>query len=337
MIDRKAVWISFVLLIAMLAATFWRLSMLPDWNLVPVEGPGSYRLVPASWIFVIPLTVLIVMGIFFASRWLIGSGPEEALQALRRRRGRALLFAVGLGSLAQAFNLARSLGVLQSVDREILAHVVFVAVGIFLMVAGNVLPKQPWLTTRYSPLDAWQWNRHVRFAGKLMVVLGLLIAVGTLLLPIRIATAAVQGLTLAFVAAIFGHRTSLRRASITAGALIAAAGVALGGFVMVVPWLTAPVPPPGFEQGDDLPKLVGRWSFSTDGAPNSVQFNADGTVAFQRGASGQFWLRGDGLSLYLGGPPIAFTIRFLSDTEIESTDTLTGAKSLMVRRPEGGS
>ncbi len=53
MINRKAFWISLLVLFVMIAADFWRLSLLPDWRHVPVEGPGS-RSVPVFWTFVPP-------------------------------------------------------------------------------------------------------------------------------------------------------------------------------------------------------------------------------------------------------------------------------------------
>ena len=151
-----------------------------------------------------------MMGLLFVRKWL-RSGPEEALQPWRLYHGTTLLFGAGVMALAQAFTIARSLGALQSVDRLTFSRAIFVAAGIFMMVAGNMLPKMPWLTARFRPLDPWQWNQHLRFAGKLTVVLGLFFAVGMPLLPIKMALPVSIGVALTTMAVGFWHRARVRR------------------------------------------------------------------------------------------------------------------------------
>jgi hypothetical protein len=41
MIDRKALWISLLLVVAMVVASLWRLSLLPDWRHVPLDGAAN--------------------------------------------------------------------------------------------------------------------------------------------------------------------------------------------------------------------------------------------------------------------------------------------------------
>jgi len=209
MINRKALWISILLVVAMIAAALWRLSLLPDWHHMPFEGPGS-RMIPTFVLFVPPMGVLFVIVFLFVRKWL-RPVPDEAKQPWRLYNGMMLLFVAGVGTLAQAFNIAHSLGALQSVDRPTFAHVIFVATGIAMMVVANILPKMPWLKTRFRPLDPWQWNQYQRFAGKLMFVVGLFLAVGTPLLPIKIAFPVFFGVMLTIMALALWYRVKVRR------------------------------------------------------------------------------------------------------------------------------
>ncbi len=211
MINRKAFWISLLVLFVMIAADFWRLSLLPDWRHVPVEGPGS-RSVPVFWTFVPPLAVLFTMGIFSARKWL-SSGPEEAVLRWGRVNAAILLFNTVAAALGEAFNLARSLGALQSIDRLTLVHVILVAAGIFMMLVGNMMPKMPWLSARfrYAQLDPWQWNQHLRFSGKVTVLFGMFMAVGMPLLPFKMVVPVDIGLVITVIAANHWHRTKVKR------------------------------------------------------------------------------------------------------------------------------
>jgi hypothetical protein len=210
MINRKALWICLLVLIAMIAADFWRLSLLPNWHHIPAEGPGNSHTIPVLRLFSPVLAVLFTMGMLFSRKWL-RSGPEEAVQPWRRWYGLLLLFNTVIAASAQAFILSRSLGALQSVDRQTFSHVVMVATGIFMVLVGNMLPKMPWLSTRFRPLDPWQWNQHLRFGGKIMVVFGLFLAVGMPLLPAKMDLPAMLGLTLALLVVNYWHRAKVKR------------------------------------------------------------------------------------------------------------------------------
>ena len=209
MINRKALWISVFLIIAMIAAALWRLSLLPDWHHLPFEGPGS-RMIPSFVLFIPPVGALFVIGMLLIFRWW-GSGSEEAKQPWRLLQGMVLLSMTGITALAQAFNIAHSLGALQSIDRLTFAHLMFVACGIFMMVVGNIAPKMPWLVARFRPLDPWQWNQQLRFSGKLAFVFGLFFAVVMPLLPIKLAVPVMPALALAVVAIDLWHRAKVRR------------------------------------------------------------------------------------------------------------------------------
>ena len=214
MIDRKALWITILLVFAMIAANMWRLSLLPDWRHVPAEVAGNIRIIPVFWTFSPPLLVLFMMGMFFAVSWKFGpkeTSPKEAMQSWRRQLGLALVFVAGIVTLGQAFGLAHGLGALQSVNQLTFSHVISVATGIFLMVFGNILPKMPSLTERC--LDPWQWNRHRRFQGKLIFVVGLFFAAGMPLLPFKMAVPASFGLSLMIVSLSLWYRAKVKRES----------------------------------------------------------------------------------------------------------------------------
>jgi len=212
MVNRRALWISLPVLFAMVAADLWRLSLLPDWRHVPAEGSGNSPAMPVLLLFAPALALLFGIGVLFARKW-FRSGSEEALQAWGRWNGLILLFNTVIAALMQAFVLARSLGALQSIDRLTLSHGLTVVVGIFMMLVGNMAPKLPRLTARFrsAQLDPWQWNRHLRFGGKLMVVFGLIIAVGMPLLPPEMASPAMLCLAMACLAVNYWHRAKVKR------------------------------------------------------------------------------------------------------------------------------
>jgi uncharacterized membrane protein len=210
MINRRALWISLLVLFAMIAADVWRLSLLPDWHHIPAEGPGNSHTVPVLAFFTPVLAVLFTMAVLFSRKWL-RSGPEEAMQPWRRWYGLMLLFNTAIAASAQAFNLARSMGALQSINRIALSHGIMVVGGIFMILVGNMLPKMPWLLARFRPLDQWQWNRHLRFGGKVTVIFGVFIALILPLLPVKMVLPATLGLALAVTAVNYWHRAKVRR------------------------------------------------------------------------------------------------------------------------------
>ena len=213
MIDRKALWILWLLVAAMTAAGVWRLSLLPDWHQMPASGPGDSHTVNGLLIFWGPVALLVVIMFGFARRWLV-SIPKESEQSWQRLSTLFVLAYAVIVVLMQVFLTARSLGFGHAIDRLAIAHAAQVAVGILVVMMGNALPKMPWLSARLRPfqLDAWQWNRQVRFAGKLLVGLGLFLAIGVPLLPPNLKMPAMLGLWLAVFAANSWHRAKVKRA-----------------------------------------------------------------------------------------------------------------------------
>ncbi len=64
MIDRKALRISLLVLVAMIAADFWRLSLLPDWR-IPAGGSASRNTVSGLVLFASPASLLLLMALPF--------------------------------------------------------------------------------------------------------------------------------------------------------------------------------------------------------------------------------------------------------------------------------
>lgn len=210
MIDRRALWICLLAVAAMFAADFWRLSLLPDWHHVPAEGPGNARTMPVFAIFFGPTVLLFSLGLVFARRWL-RSGTPEAVRHWRRSNGLVALSNAGMMSLLQGFMLARSLGLLQSIDRLAVARTCLVIAGLVFIAAGNTLPKAPWLKARFGALDSWQWNRHLRFSGRMMVAMGLLFAAVMPFMPVTLLRPVAITAALIMLVATQWHRASIKR------------------------------------------------------------------------------------------------------------------------------
>jgi len=215
MIDRKALWISITVLLAMLAAGIWRFSMLPDWHHLPLDGPASKHAVNGLVLFISPFGLFVATVSMYGRKW-FAAGSDEAVRPWRRWSTMFVISYCALVGLMQAFIIARSLGYGLAVDRMSFARIAMAAAGILLMAAGNVMPKLPGLSMRLRclQLDPWQQNRQLRLSGKLMFGLGLsmvCIAAFLPLLPQKILFPLILGPCLAMTAALLWHRVKLKR------------------------------------------------------------------------------------------------------------------------------
>jgi len=212
MIDRKALWVTGLMIIAMTTAALWRVSLLADRSHMTLSGPAQTVTVPTLALFISPLCLLFVVAVLIAQKWFV-SGPEEAMRPWHRW-GRLMLVSYGvILALMQANILGRSFGVGVPLSRPQIARIGFVVTGGLIVVLGNALPKLPWLSARLSfwRLDPWQWARHRRFMGKITVVMGFGIIVGGALLPLRLVAPALICLWLAVFTASIWYRMKLRR------------------------------------------------------------------------------------------------------------------------------
>jgi hypothetical protein len=160
MIDRKALWIFIAVFLAMTGAAIWQLSLLPDWRHMPLGAPSSHNAVSGLALFATPASLLLFMVSPFI-QWL--ALPKEALPALRRWSGKWIVAMSSFMGLCQVFALTCSLGIVSPSGPGI-ARAGSVMIGIMFMIIGN---------------------RMFRFAGKLLVGLGLAFVLGGMLLPLE--------------------------------------------------------------------------------------------------------------------------------------------------------
>jgi len=182
MIDRKALWIFIVAFLAVTGASIWQLSLLPDWRHMPSGGPHSHNTVSALILFTAPASLLSFM-LAPVIQWL--AAPKETLPSWRRWSGKWIVSWSVFWVLLQAFELAHSLGIV-SLSNPGTARGGSVMIGIIFMIAGNFIPKAPSQSqSNSSQLVTWRVSRMFRFAGKLLVGLGLAFVLGGILLPLE--------------------------------------------------------------------------------------------------------------------------------------------------------
>jgi hypothetical protein len=213
MIDRKALWIFIVALVAVTGASFWQLSLLPGWRHVQLGGPQSHNTLSGLLLFAAPVSLLSFMATPFI-QWL--AAPRETLPSWRRWSGKWVVSWSVFWVLFQAFELAHSLGMV-SLSNLNTARGGLMMIGTIFMIVGNFMPKAPSLPQRNSSqLDAWRLSRKFRFAGKLFVGLGLAFVLGGILLPLEYWQAAFLCLMLAAVTAAIWYSIMLRRERLVA-------------------------------------------------------------------------------------------------------------------------
>lgn len=213
MIDRKLLWILISILVVMTVATLWRLSLLPDWRHVPLGIPGDHRSVNGFILFVGPGTLALAIANPFIRKFMT-SGPEQSLQSWRRWSGARLVAVAIIFAAMQSFVLARSFGVFSAAGSQVIAQVFMVVTGLLIAAVGNALPKLPWLSARIRPLrlDPFQWNRQLRFNGRLLVGFGLVVAIVCPWLPQKTLLPVMLTMWLAAMAAGIWHRVKVKRA-----------------------------------------------------------------------------------------------------------------------------
>jgi hypothetical protein len=164
-------------------------------------------------LFAPPFSIIFFIAAHFGWKWLT-TGPDDA-RAVWYRSTKLFPIAVGiLTTLAQAFNISRSLGYDLSLDGQAFSRFILVSGGILTMMQGNLLPKLPGLSQRFAlfNLDPWQSARSRRFHGWITVAFGLVMIMAAFLLPLRaISPTFFLPLTLAFYAALIWYFVRLKR------------------------------------------------------------------------------------------------------------------------------
>jgi hypothetical protein len=207
MIDRRALWIFIAAFLAMIGASIWQLSLLPDWRHMPLGGAHSHNTVSALILFTAPASLLSFMLAPFI-QWL--TAPKEILPSWRRWSGKWIVSWSVFWVLIQAFQLAHALGIV-SLSNLDTARGSLVMIGLTFMIAGNFVPKTPSLPQGNSSLlNTWRVSRKLRFAGKLLVSLGLAFVLGGILLPLEYWNPVFLSLMLAAVTAGIWYGIKLR-------------------------------------------------------------------------------------------------------------------------------
>jgi len=191
MIDRKTLWISGCIILALFA------SGLAGWVFAPTPGDA-----PLKQFFFVPVTGAFMWGYFLALRRMdTRGGVEQPLRA----ESRMIYAAPLIMGVVQALILSRVFGLDWGAPRLIM-----MVLGLFWVIQGNVMGKlrpghplgmkNPWTAN-----DSRVWDQTHRFGGWTMVLAGLVtMALGLILtpgLPMAMAAVALVGPTILIILA----------------------------------------------------------------------------------------------------------------------------------------
>ena len=213
MINRKAIWITIVFVIVMVAAAVWRLSLLSDWTLFTYTGVSTTRhhnywtglFQPPSW-------VLLFMGILVVSG-LNKRGPKEKVHAWKNWYSFLLISFGVIVSAIQFLTIARSLRVTTALDPIAVDRAEIALLGLLIIVTGNQLPKLPWLQSCIALLQLTpvQGENYLRVRGRLTVVTGIAVVVSASLMPVKLVPAVIIAVAFGCIGISIICRAKLKR------------------------------------------------------------------------------------------------------------------------------
>jgi hypothetical protein len=210
MISRTAAFTSIVLILVMIAATLWRLPMLPDWAYGPNGAPPPMR--KPSVMFVIPACVGFVGAVLALRKWLT-TASADAVEPWQRWGSHVLVAYAVFCTLFHLYGVARSAGFAGSFSPALVARTVDVLVGCLLIVAANRMPKLPLLPTRFrfGQLDPVRGAQLLRLVAWLLVLSGLAIVIGALVMPLRMMLPLALSVTTTLALAVVVRKVQLLR------------------------------------------------------------------------------------------------------------------------------
>ena len=209
MINRSAAATSVVLVLVMLAATLWRIPLLPGWAYGPNGAPPPIR--NPLGLFVVPACVGFVGAVLALKKWVT---PATADVEPWRRWGSQLLVAYALMcTLFHLSSVAGSVGVAGPFSRPVVTRAVIVLSGSLIVVFANQMPKLPWLPSRFGTwqLDAVRGQQLLRSGGQLLVLWGVAAVIGALVMPLRMMVPLIVSITTALVLIAAVRRLALHR------------------------------------------------------------------------------------------------------------------------------
>jgi hypothetical protein len=210
MINRTATAFCAASILAMLAATTWRIAISPDW----VYGPHGAPLSPRHLLglFTCPACAAFVGGVLLARTLLIQATMDAARQ-WKQWGSHVLIGYAVICTLFHFYLFTRSLGIAGPFSPMAIARAAFVLAGSFLILVCNQMPKLPWLQSRYQvlPLDPARGARLMSFAGRLLVLTGLVVVVGAFVMPLRLMAPLIFSMSTASFIVVIVRKFQLRR------------------------------------------------------------------------------------------------------------------------------
>jgi hypothetical protein len=169
MINRKAFWISGVLVALMLAAALWRVTQLADWTQLPHRGASGAPLwlTSSAWLLVAPGAIVVASIALLTMRMGMVDAPGETLRPWKKWGGSYLIAYSAIMASLQAFIIAGTLGLLGPISPVLFFRGIIVVFGLLLIVTSNGLSKLPWLPSRFAlvDIDADKGAKSLRFPG----------------------------------------------------------------------------------------------------------------------------------------------------------------------------
>ena len=210
MIHRTAVITAIVLVLLMLAATLWRIDLLPDWAYGLNGAPPPIRRLAVM--FVAPACVAFLGGLLALKKWLT-TAPADAVEPWKRWGSQWLVAYAATCTLIHLYLIARSAGFAAPSSPTIVARAIIVLYASLFMVVANRMPKLPWVPSRLRiwHLDPIYGARLLRSGARLLVVWGLAIAIGAVVLPPQMLLPLVASCTIAVVLGAAVIRFALHR------------------------------------------------------------------------------------------------------------------------------
>jgi hypothetical protein len=182
MIDRKTALASAALIALMLAAAAWRIDMLDDWTLLPVQNGAP---LPSLLLFLFPACSALVVGAMYWDG--LGARADDAKLEPWRKWGKSLSIGYCGGLLLlQGVLIVGSLDRYIPLDLSAIGRSLGLLLAIMSLLAIDRMPKLPWFEGRFAPggdLGPIYGPRYMRTQAKILVVFMIAVIAYSLVAP----------------------------------------------------------------------------------------------------------------------------------------------------------